>query len=71
MPIEKLEDNKWYRTQKGFFHICCDCCLTHFLKLKIKDGKIYFKWVRDNKRTYAYRRSENNKKELKSICKKL
>jgi len=71
MKTEQLEDDKWYRFSKTDYLLCCDCSLFHILKIKIIDGKIFMKWIRDDKATASYRRSKKVKQIIKKIAKKL
>ena len=69
--IEQLKDNKWYRVNREFIHICCDCSLTHEVKFKLIDNRIHFKWIRNDKKTYKYRQSKSNRKTIINLIKKL
>ena len=56
-PIQ-IEDGKWYR-MKGYTHTeCCDCALVHKEEIRVVDGHIEWKAVRDDKAT------EKRRKEL-------
>ena len=69
--ILQIEDSKWYHVARTDTFICCDCSLVHKMTFKIKDGKIYAKWVRDDRATAGYRKGREVKKVLKTIAKKL
>lgn len=50
-------EERWYRpVMKGFWLECCDCCLTHRLQFRVRNGKVELKIVRDNRVTMNKRR---------------
>lgn len=63
----QLDDDKWYKFNRSDYLICCDCSLVHKLKFKIIDGKIFIKFIRDDRATSAYRRNHKIKKEIKEL----
>jgi hypothetical protein len=67
----QTEEGKWYHFTRKDNLVCCDCCLSHKIRFKIVDGKIYIKFLRDDRATAGYRRNKEAQKTIKSISKKL
>ena len=67
IKVEQFEDGKWYKIGFSEISMCCDCCLVHKVKYKIKDGKLWGQWKRDDRSTAGHRRA----KEARKIIKKL
>lgn len=59
MKYEEVKNNEW--TELGLKNqdlICCDCNLVHTIDFKIKDGKLFAKFRRNEKATAAIRRNK-------------
>jgi len=44
---------------QDFITVCCDCALTHRDIYSIRNGRLFCKTKRDNRRTGQYRRYQN------------
>ena len=57
-PIQ-IDPDKWYAIAHGkkpFLEECCDCGLVHQMRWKVEDGRIWFNYTRDERRTRAARK---------------
>lgn len=51
MPVVQIEDSKWYRV-RGYTHTeCCDCALVHKEEMRLVDGHLEWRAMRDDKQT--------------------
>jgi hypothetical protein len=53
-----IADGDWMHVPSRGLHLaCCDCSLTHDLRAKVdKQGRVWVKLTRNNRRTSALRR---------------
>lgn len=63
-PVIQVEDGKWYAVafgKKPFLEECCDCCLTHRVEYRVRDGKFWVRYFRDDRRTRLARKARGVK----------
>lgn len=41
----------WTKADAPYYHVCCDCKLTHHVEYKLEDGNLYMRWTHDPKLT--------------------
>jgi hypothetical protein len=63
MNVEQMHDGQWYAAKDYPYEACCDCCLVHRLKARIRKGRIELCATRDNRRTAALRRQMKHGQE--------
>lgn len=52
-------DDKWTPIpMEGIYVECCTCALTHEIDFKEKNGKLYWKWKRNERHTTAARKKK-------------
>lgn len=57
MKYKTAQDGEWIQPiRKGYKFCCCDCNLVHKLDFRIKNGRIQFRALRDNRATAQKRR---------------
>jgi len=57
MRYEKPKSGEWVQPiRRGYKMMCCDCGLVHKMNFRIKNKRIQFCAVRDNRATSATRR---------------
>lgn len=63
----RLESGEWFEIKKeGLYLCCCDCGLIHTVIPKIKKGRVWVQFIRNNRATGQRRRWLNaGKKETK------
>jgi hypothetical protein len=51
MAVVQMEEGRWYRV-RGYTHTeCCDCALVHKEELRLVDGHIEWRAMRDDIQT--------------------
>lgn len=56
MTVVQMEEGKWYRV-RGYTHTeCCDCALVHKEEMRLVDGHIEWRALRDDKQTNERRK---------------
>jgi hypothetical protein len=57
IAVVQIEDGKWYRA-RGYTHTeCCDCALVHREELRLVDGHLEFRAMRDDAATAKRRKA--------------
>lgn len=57
MTVVQIDDGTWYRV-RGYTHIeCCDCALVHKEEMRLVDGHLEWRAMRDDEAT-KFRRKE-------------
>ena len=53
----QLWDGEWHDAGVDYYHICCECSLSHYVKFRIdpESGKLQSQWTVDHKMTKAER----------------
>lgn len=53
---QQIVDGEWMKYTGTYYHVCCDCGLSHYFELKLEDGKLWERWTVDAKETKRQRR---------------
>ena len=48
----------WTKADAPYYHVCCECQLTHPVEMKLEDGQLYMRWIHDPKETAKERRKK-------------
>lgn len=57
MAIVQIEDGRWYRI-RGYTHTeCCDCGLVHREEIRLVDGHLEWRAMRDDVKTAQRRKA--------------
>ena len=54
----QLWDGEWHDAGADYYHVCCDCSLTHYVEFRIDtdSGKLQSRWAVDQKMTAKERK---------------
>lgn len=59
MKYKQAWEDEWVQPKRhGYRMRCCDCKLVHIVDFRIKNGRVQFRPMRDNRATAASRRTK-------------
>jgi len=56
MAVVQIEDGKWYRVRGYTHNECCDCALVHREEIRLVDGHLEWRAMRDDAETARRRK---------------